>query len=108
MAAKTAEMKAKKQVENDDLTAERLAARDLIHVDPSTIPDAPHGTPYSGCMVEVVDGPHKGRVGIYRRNVTAEPGAQVPKTILIHTRDDDKEDLAVEFEHCRVTKPGRR
>lgn len=106
-ADKAPAKKTTKKADEPDLTAERMVARSL-HVDHTTTPNEPHNIPVSGGMVEVVDGPHKGRVGVFMRALTADPGSAVPKRILVRTRDADHMRIEVDFADCVATRKGRQ
>lgn len=59
-----------------------------------------------GHFVKVVEGPHKGRYGVYTTVGDVVDGK--PATAVVYTRDADAEGLVVQYSHLRPDVAGKR
>lgn len=62
--------------------------------------------PRLGQFVSIVDGPYKGRYGVYITTGDEHNGR--PVTAVVRTRDAEDEGIVVKYEHLRPDLPGRR
>lgn len=78
-----------------------------IHVDSTTQPYLPEGSPNIGHFASVVKGEHKGRYGVVER-VASFGSDGWPKTVAFRTRDDDSEMLTVKYDDLEADRAGKR
>lgn len=79
-----------------------------VVVDPMDAPERVYADhqPRLGTFVRVVSGPHKGRYGVFHS--VGEEHAGWPTTAVVRTRDDEDEQLVLDYGDLRPSEAGHR